>query len=238
MPEFSAVPRSPQFTDNSALRGYQHLLQNAYVPTDLDDEVFDQIWQVWPDDLKRRAENATPMQRRLMAFQRYGLTPRPREYWNDPQLPEPLQYVIDEKRRWAINCFSCHSGTVYGVPHLGAPNNRFALQTLTEDSRSTKMRLGKALGQMELGSMVIPLGTTNGTSNAVIFGVALMHARDAELNFTPRGYVQLDHHDMDAPAWWHFHKRPYLYIDGFAQKGHRGLMQFMLVRENGPEKFR
>ncbi|MEL7336961.1 MAG: hypothetical protein AAFN70_12240, partial [Planctomycetota bacterium] len=76
MPEFSAVPRSPQFTDNSALRGYQHLLQNAYVPTDLDDEVFDQIWQVWPDDLKRRAENATPMQRRLMAFQRYGLTPR------------------------------------------------------------------------------------------------------------------------------------------------------------------
>jgi mono/diheme cytochrome c family protein len=29
-----------------------------------------------------------------------------------------------------------------------------------------------------------------------------------------------------------------IYIDGFAEKGHRGLMQFMLVKTNGPEKFR
>jgi mono/diheme cytochrome c family protein len=29
-----------------------------------------------------------------------------------------------------------------------------------------------------------------------------------------------------------------IYIDGFAAKGHRGLMQFMLVPQNGPENFR
>ena len=29
-----------------------------------------------------------------------------------------------------------------------------------------------------------------------------------------------------------------IYIDGFAEKGHRGLMQFMLVPQNGPENFR
>ena len=51
----------------------------------------------------------------------------------------------------------------------------------------------------------------------------------------PQSFV---HHDMDAPPWWHFHKRPYIYIDGFAEKGHRGLMQFMLIPENGPEFFR
>src|SRR5690606_27065110 len=48
----------------------------------------------------------------------------------------------------------------------------------------------------------------------------------------------MTHHDMDAPPWWHFRKKSHLYIDGFAQRGHRGLMQFMLVKQNGPEKFR
>ena len=43
---------------------------------------------------------------------------------------------------------------------------------------------------------------------------------------------------MDAPPWWYFYKRPYLYIDGFAEKGHRGLMQFSLIPENGPSFFR
>jgi mono/diheme cytochrome c family protein len=42
---------------------------------------------------------------------------------------------------------------------------------------------------------------------------------------------------MDAPAWWHYRTRNSLYADGFAAKGHRMLMQFLLVKENGPEKF-
>ncbi|MFO0884373.1 MAG: hypothetical protein U0894_09315 [Pirellulales bacterium] len=43
---------------------------------------------------------------------------------------------------------------------------------------------------------------------------------------------------MNALSWWHFQRKDFIYIDGFAAKGHRGLMQFMLVRQNGPEKFR
>jgi mono/diheme cytochrome c family protein len=43
---------------------------------------------------------------------------------------------------------------------------------------------------------------------------------------------------MDAPAWWHYRRRKSLYADGFAAKGHRMLMQFLLVKENGPERFR
>jgi mono/diheme cytochrome c family protein len=43
---------------------------------------------------------------------------------------------------------------------------------------------------------------------------------------------------MDAPAWWHYRTRRGLYADGFAAKGHRMLMQFLLVKENGPERFR
>jgi mono/diheme cytochrome c family protein len=92
---------------------------------------------------------------------------------------------------------------------------------------------------MDLGSLLLPLGTTDGTTNAVIFGVALMRHRDAELNIVQRPpRFDLVHHDMDAPPWWHYRKRRSLYIDGFAAQGHRPLMQFLLVKENGPDRFR
>jgi mono/diheme cytochrome c family protein len=121
----------------------------------------------------------------------------------------------------------------------GLPNSNYALETLTEEVRLVKVRQRKAFGHMDVGSLLLPLGTTNGTTNAVMFGVALMRHRDADLNIVPRPpRFDLVHHDMDAPPWWHYAKRKTLYADGFAAKGHRMLMQFLLVKENGPEKFR
>jgi len=120
----------------------------------------------------------------------------------------------------------------------GAPNNRFALQSLTEETFKTKLRQGKPPSRMDLGAFAIPLGTTNGTTNAVVFGMGLMSARDPDLNLVfgpPKFFVN---HDMDAPPWWYFHKRPTMYIDGFAEKGHRGLMQFTLVPENSPDFYK
>ncbi|MFM7413654.1 MAG: hypothetical protein ACKO6E_10660, partial [Planctomycetota bacterium] len=97
----------------------------------------------------------------------------------------------------------------------------------------------KAFSHMDVGSLLLPLGTTNGTTNAVIFGVALMRHRDPDLSIVQRPpRLDLVHHDMDAPAWWHYRRRRTLYADGFAPKGHRMLMQFLLVKENGPERFR
>jgi len=125
------------------------------------------------------------------------------------------------------------------VPVPGVPNSTYALETLTEEVRAVKIRLRKPLGHMDVGSMFLPLGTTVGTTNAVMFGVALMRHRDADLAIVrkpPR--FDLPHHDMDAPAWWHYARRSSLYVDGFAPRGHRMLMQFLLVEQNGPEKFR
>jgi mono/diheme cytochrome c family protein len=99
-------------------------------------------------------------------------------------------------------------------------------------------RRSQPLSRMDLGAVVIPLGTTNGTTNAVVFGMGLMGHRDEQLNLIPKIPEQFVHHDMDAPPWWNVHKKPSLYIDGFAQKGHRALMQFMLIPENGPQFFR
>ena len=120
----------------------------------------------------------------------------------------------------------------------GAPNSLFALETLTEEVEETKRRQNKPLGRMELGSRLMPLGTTNGTSNAVMFGVALLAMRDPDLNFVPRLPPPLTNHDHDAPAWWNFHRRRSLYSDGFAAKSHRALMQFLLDPHNSAAKFR
>ena len=168
-----------------------------------------------------------------MSFSRYGLTGRP----EDPS--KPLQYVVDEQGGWTMNCFACHGGKVLGNVKPGLPNSMYALETLTADIRKVKVLLRKPMTRMDIGSLVVPLGKTHGTTNAVMFGVALMSYRDAHLNFYPdRSPPKMVHHDMDAPAWWHFKKKKHLYADAFAQKGHRALMQFMLVQENGPEEFK
>jgi mono/diheme cytochrome c family protein len=222
----------------SARRGYDFLVNKPYLPADFDQETFDSVWKHWPEPLRSEAAKLSPEERRKVTFERYGLTPRS----DDPT--KPLQYVVDSDGNWTMNCFACHGGMVpngKGGDRVwpGAPNARFALQTLTEETRRVKAELEKPLSRMDLGSVVVPLGTTNGRTNAVMFGVLLMAYRDADLTVHKnRPPPKMVHHDMDAPPWWHFRRKKMIYIDGFAEKGHRGLMQFMLVPQNGPEKFR
>jgi mono/diheme cytochrome c family protein len=216
-------------------QGYRALTEKAYLPPDFDQETFDSVWRQWPELLRSQAQKATVEERRRMAFSRYGLTPRP----GDDHFASPLQYVVGENGQWTMNCFACHGGKVAGQVVPGLPNSHYALQTLTEEIRAAKLELEKPLARMDLGSVLIPLGATRGTTNAVMFGVALMDQRDAALNVVNKfSLPRMTHHDMDPPPWWHFKKKGHIYIDGFAQRGHRGLMQFMLVKQNGPEKFR
>lgn len=232
----SVASLNAQDVPGDAARGYDLLINTPFLPPDFSEEVFDQVWNAWPKPLREKAAAASPDERRKMAMDRYGLTTRPGDESFDP-----LQYVVTkspEGKIWTMNCFSCHGGKVYGTTTPGAPNNRFALQTMTEELRLTKFKLAKPLSRMDLGAMFIPLGTTHGTTNAVVFGIGLMSRRDPQLNVIDKMPEAAVHHDMDAPPWWHFYKRPNIYIDGFAQRGHRGLMQFTLVPENGPEFYR
>jgi hypothetical protein len=215
-------------------RGYELLLTKAYVAPAFDEETFGRLWESWEEPLRSWAAKATPADRRRMAFRRYGLDAQP----GDPQ-HRPLQYVVDDAGRWTINCLACHQGSVAGRLIPGAANTRYALETLTADVRATKLREGKPFGDMELGSLVMPLGTTNGTTNAVMFGVALMSLRDADMNIhLDRPKIPLSNHDHDAPAWWNTARKERLYCDNFAPRGHRALMQFIETTDNGPEKFR
>jgi mono/diheme cytochrome c family protein len=212
--------------------GLEHLLHRPYLPPDFDQEVFDELWTTWEEPLRSRAAVVDVDVRRRLAMERYGLLPHPA----DPS--RSVQYVVDPSGAWTMSCLACHQGQVGGRMIPGVPNSNYALETLTEEVRLVKIRQRKTFGHMDVGSLLLPLGTTVGTTNAVIFGVALMRHRDAELNIVPRPpRFDLAHHDMDAPAWWHYRRRKSLYADGFAPRNHRMLMQFLLVKENGPEKF-
>lgn len=224
-------------------RGYELLLEKPYLPPDFDEDTFSQVWEVWPEPLRTQAEQATPLERRRMAFLRYGLTTRPGIDLLATQDEDflPLQYVVDKQGRWTMNCFSCHGGLLLGESVAGISNNRFALQLLSDELRQIKLKNHpeQGLTRMEKAVTVVPLGTTRGTTNAVMFGVLLMALRDADLNVKPpQGIPRIVHHDMDAPAWWLYKRKDYLYVDAYAKRNHRSLMQFMLVRSNGPEKFR
>jgi mono/diheme cytochrome c family protein len=213
-----------------ARAGYRHLVESVYLPHDFDEQVLGKI---------DGYEHETPLVdldldqgTRRATWHAFGLTPRPDD------ANKPLQYVVTSNGKYVMNCFACHGGSVYGSVYPGAPNSLYNLESLTETVRSVKILQGKPLAHMDVGSMFMPLGTTTGTSNAVMFGVALMNFRDADLNFhADRAPAPMTNHDMDAPAWWNFHLKSHLYIDGFAEKGHKGLMQFMMVRQNGPKQF-
>jgi hypothetical protein len=50
-----------------AARGRELLLEKAYLPADFDQEVFDELWTLWPEPLRGRAERAPVEERRRMA---------------------------------------------------------------------------------------------------------------------------------------------------------------------------
>ena len=230
----ASVSAAESPSETPAERGYRLLTTKAYLAPDFDQEVFDQLWMTWEEPLRSQAEAASAEERRRMAFSRYGLTEALGRAG-----PVALQYVDDGRGGWVISCLACHAGKVAGQVIPGLPNSLFALETLTEEVRETKLRLEKPLVRMDLASLGMPLGGSNGTTNAVMFGVLLMSYRDADLNVhRDRPQPEMAHHDHDAPPFWNVKRKKNLYIDGFAPRGHRPLMQFLLEPRNGPERFR
>lgn len=216
-----------------ASRGYEYLLSRPYLPAPFDEKIFSNLWRTWPKAERKSAEALSPAERRALTFERYGLTPRPGGDASGP----PLQYVVSDKGTWHTNCFACHGGQIEGKVIPGLPNNRHAMQSLVEDVRDTKKLLGIPFGRSDLASAVIPFGETHGVTNAVVFSIVLLQFRDKDLNvIPPSGRLRFPHHDLDAPPWWHYKKRKWLYIDGFTKRSHRSLMQFLLVPQNTRDK--
>ena len=227
-----AAPSSPH-EETAAERGYRWLTTKAYVPATFDRVTFEALWTVWPEPERAAAEKALPEERRRMLFERYGFTPFP----GDPT--RALQYVEDAQGRWSISCLACHAGALAGRPVAGLPNANFAFQSLADDVVAVQTRTGSPSPSRPMLQFPIPLGETVGTTNAVVFSAALLQFRDKDLNVVfPKKPPHFVHHDLDAPPWWNVRKRDRLYVDGFAKKSHRALMQFVMIPTNGAEKVR
>lgn len=215
--------------DSVPERGWKKLRTKPYLPPDFDQQVFENLWRRWDEPLRSEARDASSEERRRMIFSYYGLMEEP----DNPESDVPLGYVDTGDGNRVMNCLACHAGKVAGKVIPGLPNSHFALQSLTEDVRLTKLTLLKKLGHLDLASLKLPLGSTHGTTNAVVFGVVLGNLRDRDMNVDrSRPAPPQLHHDMDAPPFWNFRKKHSLYADGFAPKNHRVLMQFMLLPEN------
>ena len=212
--------------------GLTRLRTEPYSPADFTADLFDRLWEIWPADLRAAAQQASPVERRRLAFSRYGMVA-------DPANPDgpPLGVVDDGRGGWVMNCLTCHQGKVAGKVVWGVGNSLFAFQTLTDDVAKARAAAGEKVG-LSTGSF-IPLGLSNGTTNAQIFSVVLSAMRDKDLNLLKAPtYPKFQHHDLNAPAWWNVKRKQNLYIDGFVPKTHRVIMQFALVPSNKPESFK
>ena len=216
-----------------AARGYSLLRTHPFLPPDFDEAVLSSLWTVWPEPERSRAEQADETTRRRLIFAYYGIMPDP----DAAPAIQPLGYVVDANGTWTMNCLACHGGKVAGRVIPGLPNSHTALQTLTEDVRLVKLSQGKKLGHLDLATLQLPLSTTNGTTNAVMFGVVLGTYRNLDMTVdTNRKLPKLSHHDMDAPPFRNVRKKQSLYVDGHSPKTPRPLMQFILLPRVTPEK--
>ena len=209
--------------DITAEEGYWVIVNFPLVRPSFNTELFDNLWKVWEEPLRSQAAKASPAQRRSMAFRRYGLTNRPGKTKG-----MPLQYTQYGKTGWSLNCFACHSGKVDGQIMPNAPNSLFAMQTISEDVQKLKVQRNQ-LNLSDIAVGLFPKGSSNGTTNAVTFGVAVNAFRDQHLNFVPTSHFpKFIHHDMDTPAWWNTKYKKWLYLDGGIQTNHRALVPFSL----------
>ena len=178
-----------------ARRGYDFLTGKVYLPADYNEQVLTRLDE---QALDTPLSGAQPVSRRHATWRAFGIAPR------HDDASKPLQYVATEDGQFVMNCFACHGGNTFGTTFPGAPNTMYALESLTESVRRIKLKENIKLTHMDLGSIFMPLGTTVGSSNAVMFGVALMNFRDKDLNVVNRTPPAMTHHDMDTPPWWQF----------------------------------
>ena len=218
-----------------AATGFELLDAKPYLGADFAHDTFETLWKTWPAEAKAEAAAATPERRRQLLFARYGLVERPGNEDGHDLNAAAAGYVRTDDG-WHFSCFACHAGSIEGETIHGLANAHFDLQSLAEDSFSRKLQQFRLPYRFDLAAKKVPLSDGAGGTNAIMFGIMVGQFRDADLNLLPvprpEPYV---HHNHDAPPWWHAKHKSRLYIDGFAPKSHRPLIQFAMSTENdGP----
>lgn len=221
-------------------KGYWLILNKAFESPLLTEAEYDLLWTIWPESLRSEAEKATAQERRLMALQRYGFQESP----DRPPGDIPQQFTLDNNKGLTTNCLACHGGKVNGKVILGLGNSHINLTTFTEDIGLLYAKLGKKIISPPKIVPIAAQAPVRGVNNAFGDALAYMIVRDINLNLTP-DKLQFPAPppdsmkvSLDTPPYWNVSLKKNLYYDGFVQKTHRDIMQFVFNYQADPQKIK
>jgi hypothetical protein len=218
-------PNRPVDPDK-AKQGYEFLQQLPVGPKRMELSDLDNLYLAWDGDDADKAKNATPEQRRKLAYARYGFVDAPYENYG---LPMGLVYKPTTKDVH-LNCLLCHSGAIRGMTLSGLPNQRLDLATFAEDL--------VVLGKVKQGQPPPPrpiknidyFSRTRGGSNVWIADANLLNGRTPDLEpvtpAPPPGPWQ--NFDTTPSPYWNIKKKFRLYHAGFISFGARPPMLAVL----------
>lgn len=222
---------------------------------------FYNLYLVWPKELKNQAQAATPIERRRMIREYYGLYNTPGKNDSNLDVP-PLGWIaVSHGRRWEASCLACHAGTVKTLVDgqlvdqliIGLGNNRLDLSLLTDD-RYTLIKNYPSVARVPIYRKLlfqrswdlirkVMNSKSRGTHN-IQQGVALnIYSRDADLNIDWANTTNMflgyfpnlgPTADVDAPPWWNTKNKTHLYASGVVPKTPRSLSTSFLSIGNEP----
>ncbi len=153
---------------------------------------------------------------------RYGFAPAP--YPNDG-LPMGLKRGVNPdgtKTGIAIDCLTCHGGSIGGTSYVGIGNTQLDLKLFfNEMMRADGKRVPPS---------TFTVNSARGTNNAGMFSVILLSLRNEDLTFRKFPLITgawLP--EIDTPPWWLLAKKSTMYYDGRTDADAvRTNMQFLL----------
>jgi Cytochrome c len=197
-----------------AERGRTALESKAFIPAFWPRAAYDLAWKQWGVAEKPKDYAA--------AFNdRYGLHPAP--YANNG-LPMGLRVApyLPLVKGIALDCMTCHGGSVFGKSIVGLGNASLDIQALFEDLYVA----GKIPAKLPF-----TFTQARGTNEAGAFSVYLLGYRNDDLSLreTPRDLGLKDNSCEDVPAWWLLKKKKTMYHVGATDaRSVRSIMQFMM----------
>jgi mono/diheme cytochrome c family protein len=207
-----------------AAAGKKHLEGTAFIPAFWPRAAYDVAWKQW--DLTEKPKDYAA------AFaDRYGLHAAP--YANDglPMGVRLAPYALIGKGI-AIDCMTCHGGSIHGKSIVGLGNHTLDIQALFEEMA--------AASEMPV-RLPFTFSHTRGTNEAGAFSVYLLGMRNDDLSLRAASPRKLGLHDdaiEDVPAWWLLKKKQTMYYVGATDaRSVRSVMQFMMHPLTTPQDF-
>ena len=218
---WGAAPAADTPLDPAAVeRGHHAMTAVGLLKPAWSTEAYANVGKLWetpgPDPVADPEGYAAAFRRR------YGFAPAP--YPNDG-LPMGLKRGVNPdgtKTGIAIDCLTCHGGSLGGTSYVGIGNTQLDLKLFFND-------MMRAEGK-RVPPSTFTVNSARGTNNAGMFSVILLSLRNEDLTFRKFPLItgaRLP--EIDTPPWWLLARKSTMYYDGRTDADSvRTNMQFLL----------